>query len=447
MLDKYFFNEDIKRVFNIITNGEILSRYILKDYISDIEIINEFQKKEKIENNNNPNNTSRNTGIFTDSSQNLIALNNIMPKTNTSIYPITTINNSFLYLNASFRSLCLDKLEGLIIKCKWKKKYMLLLKIIKLDDKKKFYKSIVIECIELNHYENPFSIELSLYWNSTELQTLTMIKVISKNKIIEDMINRELNADDKNIIYNNICSYLLKDLSNIENILTSLIFANMEEISLYLNDIKNLIKSSPGTNDKRLEFYNSPLLKTVQNCRVYDKKTNLLCQEFILIGYYAEKKRQYQIRWEKKVNNKPYCLTIISIIYLEENITLIIFKNIYQTHITSQMLYEVNQTKKIFFDNIKDYFLEKNKELMGNYISNIIKGLDIKIGIKNCRTKEDNEQFDLNMLILNNSFIKKRKTTDEEIENKEQEIQFDSIFQNISNISMKEEESLFNDTI
>ena len=91
--------------------------------------------------------------------------------------------------------------------------------------------------------------------------------------------------------------------------------------------------------------------------------------------------------------------------------------------------------------------MEKNKDLMGNYISNIIKGLDIKIGIKNCRTKEENEQFDLNMLILNNSFIKKRKTTDEEFEYQEQEIQFDSIFQNISNISMKEEDSLFNDTI
>ena len=447
MLDKYIFNEDIKRVFNIITNGEILSHYILKDYISDIEIINEFQKKEKMENNNNPNSISRNTGNFIDSSQNLIALNNIISKTNTSIHPITAFNNSFLFLNSSLRSLCLDNLEGLIIECKWKNKYILLLKIIKLDDKKKFYKSIVIECIELNHYENPFSIELSLYWNSTELQTLMLIKVISKNEIIEDMLNRELNTNDKNKIFNKISSYLFKDLANIENILTSLIFANMEEISLYLNDIKNLIKSSPGTSDKRLEFYNSPLLNTVQNCRVYDTKTNLLCQEFILSGYYAEKKRQYQIRWEKKVNNEPYCLTIISIIYLEENITLIIFKNIYQTHITSQMLYEVNQTKKVFFDNIKEYFLKKNKELMGNYISNSIKGLDIKIGIKNCRTKEDNEQFDLNMLILNNSFIKKRKTTDEEIENKEQEIQFDSIFQNISNISIKEEDSLFNDTI
>jgi len=447
MLDKYIFNEDIKRVFNIITNGEILSHYILKDYISDIEIINEFQKKEKMENNNNPNSISRNTGNFIDSSQNLIALNNIMSKTNTSIHPITAFNNSFLFLNSSLRSLCLDNLEGLIIECKWKNKYILLLKIIKLDDKKKFYKSIVIECIELNHYENPFSIEFSLYWNSTELQTLMLIKVISKNEIIEDMLNRELNTNDKNKIFNKISSYLFKDLANIENILTSLIFANMEEISLYLNDIKNLIKSSPGTSDKRLEFYNSPLLNTVQNCRVYDTKTNLLCQEFILSGYYAEKKRQYQIRWEKKVNNEPYCLTIISIIYLEENITLIIFKNIYQTHITSQMLYEVNQTKKVFFDNIKEYFLKKNKELMGNYISNSIKGLDIKIGIKNCRTKEDNEQFDLNMLILNNSFIKKRKTTDEEIENKEQEIQFDSIFQNISNISIKEEDSLFNDTI
>lgn len=435
MLDKYIFNEDIKRVFNIITNGEILSRYILKDYISDIEIINNIQKKEKIENNNN---ISRITGKFNDSSQNLLAFNNILSK---------TVSNSFLYLNSSLKSLCLDKLEGLLIECKWKKKYMLLLKIKKVNGKKKFYKSIDIECIELNHYENPFSIEFSLFWNSTELQTLLLVKVVLKNKIIEDIINRELNTDDKNIIYNNISSYLFKDLTNIENILTSLIFANMEEISLYLNDIKNLIKSSPGTSDKRLEFYNSPLLNSVQNCRVYDKTTNLLCQEFILSGYYAEKKRQYQIRWEKKVNNEPYCLSIISIIYLEENITLIIFKNIYQTHITSQMLFEVNQTKKIFFDNIKDYFLKKNKELMGNYISNVIKGLNIKIGIKNCRTKEDNEQFDLNMLILNNSFIKKRKTTDEENETKEPEVLFDSIFQNISNISMREEDSIFADTI
>ena len=47
MLHKFIFNEDIKRVFNCISNGQIISQYILKDYISDIQITNDIKKKGK----------------------------------------------------------------------------------------------------------------------------------------------------------------------------------------------------------------------------------------------------------------------------------------------------------------------------------------------------------------------------------------------------------------
>ena len=75
-------------------------------------------KKEKIIENNSIliTNNSKNFGKYNDSSQNLIAL-----KTNNSIYPITAVNNSFLYFNSSFKPLSLDKLEELIIECNWKK--------------------------------------------------------------------------------------------------------------------------------------------------------------------------------------------------------------------------------------------------------------------------------------------------------------------------------------
>ena len=447
MLDKFIFNEDIKRVFNSITNGQIISQFILKNYISDIKIINDNKKMEKnIEINN-----SKSIGKNNESSQNLIVLNNLSNKTNNSIHPINIINNSFLYLNTSFISLCLEKFEGITIECKWKKKYILLLKIIKVNDIQQFHKSINIECIEMNHYENAFNLDLSFFWNSTELQTFLLIKIISKDKIIEEIITRELNNNDKKIIYDNFCNYLFSDLTNIENIFTSLIFANMKDITLFINDIKNLIKSSPGTDDKRLEFYNSSLINSVQNCRVYDKTNNNLCQEFILRGYYAEKNQRYQLKWEKTINNKPYCISAISIIYLEENISLIIFKNIYQTHITAQMLYEVNLRKKQFFDNLIDYFLKKNNNLSIKHLSpkNNIKEMILKIGIKNYINKEIIEQNDLNMFINNNSPIKNNDKNNNE---KEQESQYDSIFQNISNINdsnypNKNGEIIFNDTI
>ena len=45
MLDKFVFNEDIKKVFNLITNVQIISQYLFKDFISDIKILNDQKKK------------------------------------------------------------------------------------------------------------------------------------------------------------------------------------------------------------------------------------------------------------------------------------------------------------------------------------------------------------------------------------------------------------------
>ena len=196
-----------------------------------------------------------------------------------------------MYLNSSFKSLYLDKLEGLIIECKWKKKYFLLLKISKNNDSQKNYKSIDIECIEMNHYENAFNLELSLYWNSSELQTIFLIKITPKDKIVEEIIEREFNTDDKKQIYNNMSDYLYNDLSNIEHCSTSLIFGNMKEISSYIGDVKRLITLSTGIENKRLEAYSSNLTSIGQNCRVYDKNTNQLCQEFIMTDIMLKKIR------------------------------------------------------------------------------------------------------------------------------------------------------------
>ena len=145
---------------------------------------------------------------YNDSSQTLISTNNVPLKNSNSGHIITTGCNSFLYLNTSFKSLSLDKIEGLIIECKWKKKFILLFKILKIDDMQKYYKTINIECLEMNHFENPFSIEISLYWNSTEIQTIVLIKITYKDKIIEEILNRELNDNDKKKIYDNMKNYL-----------------------------------------------------------------------------------------------------------------------------------------------------------------------------------------------------------------------------------------------
>ena len=443
MQDKFIFNEDIKRVYNCISNSQIISQYILKDYISDIKIFNDNKKKEKIIENNSIiiTNNSKNLGKYNDSSQNLIAL-----KANNSIYPITTVNNSFLYFNSSFKSLNLDKLEGLIIECNWKKKYILLLKISKINDSEQFYKSIEIECLEMNHLENAFNIEILIFWDSTALQTILLIKLTTKIKIVEEIIKREFNNKDKKRIYNNISSYLNKDLTNIEHCATSLIFANMKDISSYLSDIRKIIKLSKGINNKSFEVYTSPLFNSMQNCRIYDINNNL-CQEFILTGYYANKNRICQISWEKKVNNKIYCIYRMSIIYLEENLSLLVFRNIWETYVPSQFVSEVNILKKTFFNDIKNYFIQKNglTQIEGLFY-NDEKDLSLKIGVKNYQKKENN-QINLDMIMNHEEIIKNFDT-----KNKANDSQYDSFLLNNSGINNKnndiqDKENLLTDTI
>ena len=313
MQDKFIFNEDIKRVVDIISNSQILQQSILKDYISDVKIITDNKKIDK-NNTNLNNNNSKSLIKCNDSSQNLISINNVISKTiNNSNNQIINVNSSFLYLNTSFSAFHLDKLEGLILECKWKNKYILLLRFGKIKYLEEYYKSIEIECLEMNHYENAFTLEISIYWNTTELQTLVLIKFLPKNRIIEEIIQREFNNNDKEIIYNNMNNYLKNDLTGIDHCATTLIFGNMKEISIYLSDLKRLIKLGEIEN-KRIEISKSSLISSGQNCRLFDKKTGQLCQEFIFSGYFANKKRVCQLNWDKKINNKNYCTIKIYII-------------------------------------------------------------------------------------------------------------------------------------
>ena len=449
MIDKFIFNEDIKRVFNCITNFQIISQYLFKDYISDIKFINENIKKEKnLENNSNIyNNNSKSICKYNDSSQNLIAMNTLASKTNTSIHPIMAANNSFLYLNSSFKSINYDKFEGLIIECIWKKKYVLLLRIKNINDSERFFKSIDIECIEMNHFENAFNIEISLYWDSSNLQTILLIKVLTKNKIIEEIINREYINSDKKKMYKRLINYLLYDLTNIENCATTLVFANSKEIAKYLSDITKIIKFSPGMENKKFENYSSSLLSYAKNCRVHDLKTNKLWQEYIFSGFYADKIRGCQIRWEKKENNKIFCIYRITITYLEENISLLIFKNVYQTHVTTQYLSEINKRKKLLFNEIRELFNnEYNKNTLENYLSNKNKGLKLQIGLKNYEEKDEEVKNELNMLANNHSIIKNIEIKDQE---KEGDSQLNSLIQTHSYIDNngKEGGNLFSNSI
>ena len=438
MISKFSFNETIKRVFNCITNSQIIYRHILKDYVSDAKIINDPKKRE----------TSNSKSIIknvNDSSQNLCNMNNLASKTNNSIHPILAANNSFLFLNSSLNSVIFERIEGLILECRWKKKYILLLKVIKVQDSEKFFKSMDIECLEMNHYEKAFTLQVSFYWDSFELKTHLLFRFLPKDPIIEEIILREFNNEDKNKIYNIIKDYLKNDLTNLENCLTTLVFASMKEVSLYLRDIRNIFRFAAGMENKRFEFYQSPLINTVQNCRVYDNKTNKLWQEYIFTGYFVDKKIACQMRWEKKENNKLFCIYRISISYLEENICLLIFKNVFQTHVTTQYLSDINARKKLFFNEIRNYFNKKHAQFGYQYFEPKMTDLNLMIAIKG--NEEDNEDNnDLNLFLNNN------KSTYKNVEqNGQHDIgKLNSLLQTISFIEDDKEEendNLFGESI
>ena len=437
MISKFSFNETIKRVFTCVTSGQILYRHILKDYISDVKIINEAKKKEG--------NTSKSLiKNINDSSQNLCNTNNIVSKTNNSIHPILAVNNSFLYLNSSLNSVNLEKVEGLIFECRWKKKYIVLLKIVKVNDSEKFFKSIDIECLEMNHYEKAFNLKIRFYWDSFELKTNLLLQCIPKDKIIEEIILREFSQEDKNKIYNILNDYLINDLNNLENCLTTLVLANMKEVSLYLRDINNVLRFAAGMNNKRFEFYQSPLINTVKNCRVYDNQTNKLWQEYVFTGYFVDKKIACQMRWEKKENNKLFCIYRISIFYLEENICLLIFQNIFQKHVTTQYLSDINSRKKLFFNELRNYFNKKHAQFGYQYFEPKMTDLNLMIAIKvNKEDVEDDNNNDLNLFLNNNNIV---KTTENQVD------KIDNLMQTLSlndddNYNKEEVDNIFGDSI
>ena len=446
MIEKFIFNEDIIRVYKCMTNSQILSQCIIKDYITDIKFVNN-KKKEKtlLENSTTNQNISKSMIKYNDSSQNLIGLTNVASKANTSIHPVTAANNSFFYLNSSsFKTLSIDKLEGLILECKYKKKYILLLKISKIYESKRNYKFFEIECLEMNHFENAFNIKISFIWNSSELQTIILLNFFPKTKIMEEIICREFDKNDRKKIYDNMRNYLFNDLTNLEHCATSLIFANMQDISLYISEIKRVIKLSKDVENKKIEIYESPLVSSMQNCRIYDDSNKIL-KEFILTGYYANKDLMIQIKWDEKLYNKINCVYRIALIYLEENLTLIILRNIWKTHVPSQLISEVNIKKKSFFDDIQNYFIKKHGlNKVEEYFKKNLNDIKLKLGIKNFQKKERNP-IDLDMIIHNDG------TKNGETKNKENED--DSLFLNnsvginLSNNVNKDVEKLFSDTI
>ena len=437
MMDKFIFNEDLKRIFNCLTNNLVLSQYILKDFISDVKIINETKRKEKSSENNNPQNNKSNKTI-NDSSQNLVQANIIGSKSSYNIDPINQVNTSFLFLNSSIKSLIIEKLEGITIECKWKKKYILLLKLSKIDASGSFKNYIEIECIEMNHYENPFKFGLSFYWDSSSLQTILLIKFSSKEKIINEIIKREFNTKDRKKIYNNICSWLKDDLTNVENSATTIVFANMKEVALYLSDTRIILKYSPRKYKTRFEINTSPLMNIGYNCHVYNEETDTLKEELIFSGYYIDKKGSCEIRWNQKIDGNLFCIFRISIIYLEENMSLIFFKNIFQSYVPTQYLYDINDRKKQLFKEIFDYFNKNNKN-DAKYITPKDGEMKLRIGIKNNEKKTKDSQKDLSM------FIQKDQIMNNLDINFEKE-QYNS-FLDKSNFGNKDGENLFADTI
>ena len=437
MIYKFTFNETIKRVFNCITNSQIICHNLLKDYISDIKIVNDVKKKE----NNNSKSIIKN---INDSSQNLYNNNNIASRTNISIHPILAVNNSFLFLNSSL-SVSLEKLEGLIFECRWKKKYILSLKIVKVQDTDRFFKSMDIECLEMNHYEKAFNLQIRLYWNSYELKTHLLFRILPRDQIIEEIIKREFSKEDKHKIFDKINEYLNNDLSNLENCLTTLVFASMKELSLYLRDIRNILGQAYGMENKKMEFYQSPLINTVQNCRIYDKN-NKLWQEYIFTGYFVDKKRACQMRWEKRENNKIFCIYRISISYLEENISLLIFKNVFQTHVTTQYLSDINTRKKSFFNGIRNYFNKKHAKFGYQNIEQKISDLNLMIAIKASKDDNEEENNDLNLFINNNVNMIKNDIEKEEHSQLDKNNKLGQTISFIDNDN-KEDDNLFGDSI
>ena len=73
----------------------------------------------------------------------------------------------------------------------------------------------------MNHYEKTSNLKIRFYWDSFELKTNLLFQFIPKDKIIEEIILREFSQEDKNKIYNIFNYYLINELNNLDNCLTT----------------------------------------------------------------------------------------------------------------------------------------------------------------------------------------------------------------------------------
>ena len=109
--------------------------------------------------------------------------------------------------------------------------------------------------------------------------------------------------------------------------------------------------------------------------------------------------------WEHKIDVKPYCSFIICVIYLEENMSLKFFKNIYQTYVPTQFLYDTNERKNKFFQETFDYFNKKNKYTNNYFFTPKDSEMKLRIGIKNNEKKDKDSQRDLSVFIQNDNIM------------------------------------------
>ena len=98
------------------------------------------------------------------------------------------------------------------------------------------------------------------------------------------------------------------------------------------------------------------------------------------------------MRWEKKVNNKNYCIYRLTIIYLDDNLSIIALRNIWMHHVPSQLISEVNNCKIILFEEMKNFFIKKNglSRIETIFCQNI-KDIKLIIEVKNYQKKENNQ--------------------------------------------------------
>jgi len=109
---------------------------------------------------------------------------------------------------------------------------------------------------------------------------------------------------------------------------------------------------------------------------------------------------------KKKENGKIFALYRISITFLEDNISLLNFKNVYQTYVTTQYLSEINRRKKLLFKEIREFFNQQNdQEGLLNYSSNN-NNKNLKLNLAIANYEDENNKNDLNMFLQNHSFIK-----------------------------------------